>query len=247
MDEYLRPNLLLKDELDYELRIRGVICDRPVAEKRKTLSRLLAKEREGNVDILKLVDNFFDINSEKMEIEKIIDSIQNLIADFEGPTSDSIYLRARARILHLTNRVLRFKPDPSSADYAENQKFRDESYASAMYLDADLHDKVKELVPPNPATSTPSHTQQHINTTQFQSSPSISHNNYFKSTPVHTLGITFDGDPKQVMSFIERVEEMAHARHISKVELFESASDLSANKAIFWLRHGSHQLQTGIH
>lgn len=239
MESYFKPKLLLKDELDYELKIRGVVCDRPVNDKRKMLSRLVEKERGSSADVLKLRDDDFDLAKEKTEINATLDSIKNLIADFEGPTTDSVYIRARSRILHLTNRILRIELNTEDGNFAVDQKFKDESYAAVMYLDADLHDKVKEPIAavPVPSTSTPNNAQIH-NTTVFQntSTPTLSQH-YFKSTPVHTLGITFDGDPKQVMCFIERVEEMAHSRHISKVDLFESASDLFSNKAIFWLRH----------
>lgn len=41
-----------------------------------------------------------------------------------------------------------------------------------------------------------------------------------KSEPVYKLGIQFDGGSKKLLSFLERVEELAHARRITKSFLF---------------------------
>lgn len=237
MDSHFRPNLLLREELDYELKIRGVFTESPVIQKRKILLRALNKERESKFDVLKLTNSDFDFQKEKDEIESTLDSIKVLISDFEGPSSDSVYLRARTRLLHLTNRILRVAFDGNEDNFSEKQRQKNEWYASAMLLDAELHEKVKE---PNQFSSTPvSHHDGQMESSQLSQTAHDNtplSNQYFKPTPVHKLGISFGGDPKQVMSFIERVEETARARHIPKAELFESASDLFSEKAIFWLR-----------
>lgn len=231
MEDYVKPNLLLKDELDYELKIRSVVTDKPIEHKRKILGRLLVKERENGTDILKLVDPSFGWDTEKAEINSTIDSIKTLISDFEGPTSDSVYIRARARICHLTTRISRLNLDAAEVSGIQQ---KNEWYAAAMYLDADLHEKVKE---PYVALQSPSTSfQNSTSAPNIQASTPVS-SSFFKSTPVHKLGISFNGEPKNVLSFIERIEETAHSRHISKTDLFESASDLFSDKAIFWLRH----------
>lgn len=236
MEEYFKPNLLLKDELNYELRIRAVVTDKSVVDKRRILGRLLEKERQNKTNVLHLVDHFFNYNLEKKEIGETIDSIKQLIADFEGPSTDSVYLRARTRILHLTNRILRIPVLETDEQFTEKQKYKNEAYASVMFLDAELHDKVKD---PSPAqlSSVSSQPPSNTNVASTANVSALPSNYTARSTPVHTLGITFDGDPKNVLSFIERVEEMARARHITKIELYESASDLFSGKAIFWLRH----------
>lgn len=234
MEDYFRANYLLKDEIDYELRIRGVVTDRNVNDKRKMLACLLNKERQANSNVLKLVDPSFDFDKESKEIESTIDSVKTLISDFEGPSADSIYLRARTRILHLTKRILRIKLDEIEADKVSKQKFKDEAYASAMFLDADLHERVKEPIPlkPSDLLAQPSSSIQPLNNSN---APLSQH--YYSPYPVYKLGITFDGDSRNVLSFIERITEIAHSRHVSKTDLYESASELFSGKALFWLRH----------
>lgn len=62
---HLKPNFLLIQELNYELRIRGVESSRDVNDKRKILSRLLVKERGR--DIL-LTDPLFNFKTEEVAI-----------------------------------------------------------------------------------------------------------------------------------------------------------------------------------
>lgn len=237
MEPYFKTNLILREELDYELRIRGVITDRPVIDKRKMLSRILDKERSSKIDVLKLVDPNFNFDREKVEISATIESIKNLIVDFEGPSSDSVYLRAQARIAHLSRRIQRLSGE-EDADKSKVE-FRNEAFASVMLLDADLNDKVKEPelsmgASINASSSPNGNTSQLLpDDNNFPSQSSFY--GYHKPT-VHTLNISFEGNPKNVMSFIERVEELARSRNITKAELFQSASELFTDKALFWLR-----------
>lgn len=231
MEEYFKAKHLLKDELDYELKIRGVKTDRNVNDKRKMLACLLSKERCGDISIVKTEDEIIDFSKEKEAIDSTIDSIRNLTSDFEGPSSDSVYVRARSRILHLTKRILRINCDENDTDYKIKKNYKDEAYATALYLDADLHEKVTE-----PITLSDSTLPQSSSSVQPSATAPVSSNHY-NHFPVYKLGITFDGDPKNILSFVERVEEMAHSRHISKIDLFESASDLFSGKALYWLRH----------
>lgn len=119
MEDYFKPNLLLKDELDYELRIRNIVTEKTVNDKRKILGRLLEKERQNKTNVLCLVDKSFDYELEKTQLGETIESIKQLIVDFEGPSTDSIYLRARARILHATKRILRLSLTETDVRYQE--------------------------------------------------------------------------------------------------------------------------------
>ncbi|KAG5864641.1 hypothetical protein JTB14_032419 [Gonioctena quinquepunctata] len=95
-----------------------------------------------------------------------------------------------------------------------------ESFATALQLDAELHESVHEH-----DNLSPLHDSS-INVTLATRYVPPSVHPVSKSKPVYKLGITFDGNPKNVLSFIEKVEEVAKAHHIPKVDLFESSSKL---------------------
>ncbi|KAG5872091.1 hypothetical protein JTB14_006437 [Gonioctena quinquepunctata] len=100
----MKPNHLLVSEINYELKIRGVVTSRDVHEKRKILSKALQKER--NRDIV-YVDPDFDCDTERVAVQATLDSIREMIQDFEGTTSDSVYCRAQTRLTHIINRIKR--------------------------------------------------------------------------------------------------------------------------------------------
>lgn len=222
---------LLLSELNYELRIRKVTSDRPHDEKRKILGRLWTKERQQGLDLMTLVDPSYDFNIEKVEIDASLNSIANLICEFEGSVNDSSYKRATTRLCHITLRIQRIKLVVTDENYEEILKFKNESYATSLKLEADLHDKIidEDCVNLN-STVLPSN---NVNTTCNHSN-SCNNQKYF---PVYKLGVQFDGESTKLLSFIEKVEELALSRNISKKNLFDSASDLFSGKAIFWFRH----------
>ncbi|XP_074034265.1 uncharacterized protein [Leptinotarsa decemlineata] len=224
----------LLSELNYELRIRGIVTDRKQDDKRKTLAKLLSKERQKDFDVQLLSDSFYDFNVEQNEINTTLSSLETVIHEFDGPTSDSAYKRAVTRLEHVANRIKRIRVNESDENYAVVLKYKNESFATAMLLDAELHERVQD------SHSQPLHNStvaNNLNSTSAQIGNNV-HNltSSSRSIPVYKLGIHFDGEPKNLLNFIEKVEEMAQARHINKTELFESASDLFAGKATYWFR-----------
>lgn len=236
MESYFQPSHLLAKEIDYELRIRNVVSDRPQADKRKILGRLLGKERQSQADVLVLIDPKFDFALEKLDINSTLDSIKELISDFEGPSSDSIFKRAKTRIAHVTLRVQRLKVDSSHPEHEVMLKFKNESYASCLQLDAELHDKCKETY----SVDSTSISNSSPNTPAPCMSSNVHSSN--KSFPVYKLGVKFDGNPDNLFNFIEQVEELANARNILKTDLFASVSDLFTGNATFWLRQVKPQI-----
>lgn len=236
MDTAFKSNHLLLTELNYELRIRDTFTEKSCEDKRKILGRLLAKEKQQRFDPSLIVDKTFDFASDKCEIENTLTSIENLISDFEGPTTDSCFRRAISRLNHVTLRIKRISPDILNDTDLINKdyiiKFKNEAYASAVKLEADLYDRVKDVDTNTMLNNSFLNTTVHGAATcnpVVVTPPS-------KSVPVYKLGIQFDGNPKNLLSFIEKVEEVATARNVAKSELFQSASDLFTDKATYWFR-----------
>lgn len=129
-------------------------------------------------------------------------------------------------MLHVNHRVQRIPVDQNDDAILS---YKHEAFASALKLEADLYHRVRELEPDVSLNAT--NTDHSLpNTTLHQ--PIVFPSNS-KSTPVYKLGIQFDGNPKGLLSFIEKVEEVSFARNVSKLDLFHSASDLFTDKAIF--------------
>ncbi|KAL3286936.1 hypothetical protein HHI36_001421 [Cryptolaemus montrouzieri] len=178
MDYEMKPNHLLIGELNYELRIRGVTSERDQDVKRKMLGRLLDKERRGQVQ--NLLDPSYVFANERDDIEYALLSIRQLINEFEGTTSDSVYKRVKSRLAHITSRVQRMPIDAEVNDH-EQRDFKSESYATCIELDAELHERVLPSVAavlPDPSQASTSTQQPILNVLNSQ----LSHS--FRSVPI---------------------------------------------------------------
>lgn len=226
--ELMTARHLLSAELDYELRLRGVVSKRDHAEKRKILQRLLDKEKHRQAySALSLVDPQYDNDIEIVEIPNTLSNIESLIADVES-TRDSLYSRLCSRIQHITNRVSRYKIDENNEE--ESTTFKNEAYATCLSLEAQLDEKVSV----NGAAVSLAPVAQHIPPPQ----PVIVHVPSAKSIPIYKWGVTFSGESTSmsVHQFLERIEELRVARNTDKAELFTSAVDLFTGKALLWYR-----------
>ncbi|KAB0805399.1 hypothetical protein PPYR_02371 [Photinus pyralis] len=198
--EYLgmRPVDLLAEELNYELRIRGVVSDRKDAvTKRKILNKLLEKDR--NRSNVTHVDPLYDFDNEAEIIEQALDSLKTLIVEFDGTETDSLFKRINSRILYLTNRVHRLKTDGDDSQVV--QAFKNESIASILELEVCLSDKVV-------ANSTLGNVNHTAHASSSNEQPmTIQHcvNNYNKSVPVYKWGLKFSGkEGSSLLSIIPR-------------------------------------------
>lgn len=228
----MKPMHLLVQELNYELRIRGIITDRKDAsQKRKMLARILERDRyRVNVD---LADPDYDFDEEKRIIDETIESIKSVIVDFEGPETDSTHKRIISRIIHVTERVKRIAVPADDGDRANEIKtYKNESLASCLELEILLSEKVRndaDLMRLSNVNEN-SFNQQPLVQNIVQTSP--------KSIPVYKWNIQFSGDrnSNNLDDFLERVEELCVARHVDKKELFESAVELFTGNALIWFR-----------
>lgn len=233
-EETFKANHLIETELDYELLIRKLTSSRPVAEKRKILSRVLAKEKTSPDSLVILADYDFDLENEKGAIERTLLQIGEAILDFTqsgGNANDHAFLRIKSRIVHITNRVKRLLklldiPNKVNDDQRDElTKFHSEYYATCFKLEADLFEGVQvgeqpRVEPLQPVINIP---------------PTIvncSRNN----ASVSDLNIKFNGDPKSLYSFLESITEFSQSRHITEDDLFNSAVELFSGDAFVWYR-----------
>ncbi|XP_063917390.1 uncharacterized protein LOC135133067 [Zophobas morio] len=239
MDDTFKARYLLAGELDYELRIRGIVTKRGSDDKRRLLQRSVDKDIGRPLElILAYKDPQFDYEQEVESINSTIDSIKQLMPEFEGSPQDALFKRLRTRIAHATLRVLRIKiPDNlSEHDAKEMVEFRNESHATCALLEAELYDKVETTA--SPQVSSP------VAPVIFPSVvPSLPLVVNTKLVPIYKWGISFSGEAQGVgvNQFLERVDELCQARHATKDDLYNSAVDLFSGKALLWYRAVRHK------
>lgn len=232
MEETFKPTHLLIDELDYELKIRSVVSNRIMQDKRKILTRLLEKEIASPGRLINMSDYPHTFSSEKTAIEKSLGSIQQLVSEFEGTSSDSAFSRMKSRLSHLIGRINRVptdKVDPDELDQAK--EFLNESYATCLQIEADLYEKARQsdnIPHTDPLNST-------LNPVINIPAPVVSFSS--KNKPLSEWGIKFNGDPKKVYSFLERITALAKSRKVENSELFNSAVELFIDDAFVWFRN----------
>lgn len=226
----LKPIHLHIEELNYELRVRGILTTRKdVNIKRKMLHRRLDTERGPDIE---LVDPDFDIDNEKRIIDETLGQLRNLINKFNGPETDSDFQRIRSRLIYITNRVKRIKIPTIDSDNSV-QLYKNESYATCVELETLLFDSIVQEQPlPNLNTLSPP---------QSLPQPSVrlsSGNQQFQnSVPVYKWDISkFNGDSNTLLSFLNRIDELSKARNVTKSELLASAADLFSDKAYIWFK-----------
>lgn len=223
----MRPIDLLSEELNYELRIRGIVSQRKDAsQKRKILHKQLEKERGRD---LEYVDPEYQFDSEREVIDNTLESLTQLISEFEGPESDSLYKRIQSRIVYLINRVKRIKPENANPEIIE---YKNEAYASCLELEVLLSEKVTHDDGHNMSMMGAGHlTNPPLPQTIIQSTPS--HSSY----PVWKWNVKFSGDKNSdLLSFLVAIDELCVSRHVDKKELFDSAVELFSGHALCWFR-----------
>lgn len=250
---------LKKDELIYELSVRGVVTspEQNVDELRSCLRSLLKIEKSGNTSIqtpeygLKFEEEFTIVSDKLVELKDSLDKLP-------VGGSKTKFDRLQSRVVHLLHRIDRIpvdkippeslksksdllvkilctldqlsKASKRSTDAAVLFSTNDGSSASSSSESGDEHNNSQSENILLSSTVRPSNLPLNL-----ESLPGTSSH---KSEAVHKWNLKFTGNPKEmsVHNFLERVTELRVARHVSEKEIFDSAIDLFAGKALNWFR-----------
>lgn len=241
MDTKLDIGRLSTDELEYELKIRGVSESAPVEVMRRTLRRLV---RFANSASFVLPPYPFTFAEDATAIEAKIASINDFIRGFVGSRTSSGYQKISTSISHAIGRVNRSTPKTD-----EEQKQRSQflvrlvDLMSQLTSIAKLFEKSSTNVPPTVLDlSTINNSNNRTSTSSDDSDEEIpsraSREHVVKPVPVSSWGLKFSGDPKTLSlgAFLERVGELRLARNSSDELIFRSAIDLFSGPALTWYR-----------
>lgn len=221
------PNRLDKNELTYELKIRG-ISPGTVEVMRSNL--FMSRRLEKSGDSFTYPTYPYTPDEDVAAVAAKLDDIGPKVADFNDCSSSGQYAKYESKLYHLLHRI-----DHIPEDRTERPNFR----SRVLSLLQDLHTKADNYVrlssvPPqlhilaantsSPLTTTP----QNITSVPRTPVPSD-----IKPILPNKWNLQFSGDKKglSLSAFLERVEELRVARHVSKDTLLESGIDLFAGRA----------------
>lgn len=240
---------LTKDELEYEVKIRGIDATGTVDVLRKTLRSLLQLEKSGNtVQSSVALDSDVEIST----CETKLAELTAIIATFSGSSRQT--QKTESKFAHLIGRINRIPDtDPVVNEKRSSLLFRLTSLLSEYETKDKMLSNTASIEPPldpnfnatNLASSTlasPSHPVNHSSplagSSQVQNpisntllnQPSVSN---YRSVPIFKWNLKFSGTSGlSFNSFLQKVEELSVSRGASKTDLFHSASDLFESNAL---------------
>ncbi|KAK9881323.1 hypothetical protein WA026_015449 [Henosepilachna vigintioctopunctata] len=133
-----------------------------------------------------------------------MESIRQLVVNFKGSCSHSVFERFQSRLTHISDRILRLPIENLEIDVIE---FKHESHASCKILEADSNEKFGEQV------IVLSNTETSKNNASLPDFNALFHSTNVKSIPVHKCGETFESDRTKLFSFSDNIEDLRNARH----------------------------------
>ncbi|KAK4885631.1 hypothetical protein RN001_001902 [Aquatica leii] len=240
---------LLSDELEYELKIRGMeyASGMTVAQKRKLLGPIFKKEKYLNVSVR--------VDSSMLEFQSEIDACKAKITSIETELADPVnrsHPKYLTRALHLARRIDRIPVGEENDESAVNDL---KTAASNILALVDPVSSFDAGEPCDAAQSTPIALPRHeppvtpglrVNETEagfadrlaglLDASLQRLEDSRHSHVPIRKWGVSFSGtaDGMSAVTFLSRLEEKKRASNISDVRLLEGATDLFTDDVSSW-------------
>lgn len=235
----IEPDRLVKEELEYEIKIRGILPTGNVKELTRTLRDLLTLENEGHSFSMKVE---FDAESEiKICQEKLID-LESLI---KAPLSEAIIRKLKSKLGHLVGRCERITSNDKEIIEIKAKLLTDIfKYVSLFRKLCEEHKGSSEPLDiqfqQSLITSTPNRSSSNATENQSATGLPVLMNNLSLNKRVNfsSWGLTFSGDSDTMglNAFLERIEELCEAHNVSHDDLFRGAIEIFEGKALIFYR-----------
>lgn len=231
---------LIQDELVYELGIRGIGTG-TVEEMRKSLARSLKMEK-GGFGSFTWPDYPYSFEDDAAAVTVKLQEIRGLLNDFTSGKGSNKYKKIETKLAHTMGRLDRATPTDEPS-----KKVKADLLARVLALMTDFEEKTEanernsgagildiSVLSVEGGFEGDEETDQGA-AMRRQSTPGLARG---KSVPVAKWDIKFTGEKKSLSlnAFLERVDELCVARYVSREELFDSAIDLFAGRALVWYR-----------
>ncbi|KAJ8927539.1 hypothetical protein NQ314_019981 [Rhamnusium bicolor] len=236
----LDVNRLTKEELGYELRVRGLGegGNLTVVEMRAVLRNALHLEKTSLA--IKSPTYPYKFAEDSVALTANLDTVNSLIDEFCGIANDSKYKGIMSKIAHALGRVNRSSPSSE----AEKETKMDIRLKLLLAVDR-LQEKTKKDRKTRDSTvfdlsvlrQTVGQPGAHSSAMEAEHSSSDEEQVVkLKPVPVRDWGLKFTGRPGDMSftTFLERVEEKRRSRGISRARLFTDAVDLFESDAHTW-------------
>ncbi|KAJ8949451.1 hypothetical protein NQ318_007552 [Aromia moschata] len=236
----LDVNRLSKEELSYELRVRGLGegDDLTVVDMRAVLRNALHLEKTSLA--MKYPSYPYKFAADSAALTANLATINTLVDEFTGMLNDSKYKGIMSKIAHALGRVNR--SSPSNEEEKESKvQFRLKLLLAVEKLQGKVRKdkKTRESTVFDLSVLRQSVGQPgaHSSVVEVDSSSSDDEPTVkLKPVPVRDWGLKFTGRPGDMSftTFLERVEEKRRSRGISRARLFADAVDLFDKDAYTW-------------
>lgn len=243
----MKVNRLNKQELEYELTVRGIGTG-TVEQMRSSLSLLLRMEKQG--DAVKRPPHPYTFEDDAAAVEEKLVELSEIVSNFDGDGTSSDFLKLETKFSHLLGRVERMVIDEKDTGSKETRsKLMGNIFALMGNFEGKVRTFRKRRTSSTPVALEVLEEKREETDSEFESEdfdlsdrqesscarPSCS---FSKPLAVAKWNLKFAGDKKSmsVNSFLEQVDELCIARRVSKTELFSQAVDLFVDKALIWYR-----------
>lgn len=233
-------NKLAKEEIEYELKIRGSDIG-TVAEMRSTLRSCFQYENEGRS--LQLKKYLFSCKDDQEEVTERLTEITDLIETFDGIPNSGIHTKITTKLAHIGGRIDRMQVD-SEDEFDIQAKFK----IKTLQLDAMLTSKLKAARKASPKvplevslesakSSSEASDEEELSRPSISAVNSIVEKQVKNFIPIYKWGISFAGSKQEsVNAFLERVDDLCRSRGASQSDLLQSATELLSDEALIWYR-----------
>lgn len=218
---------LKKDELEYELTIRGIKDLKKVDIMRKRLGTLLSMEFDGKLTPPQVTD---------FDCEKELSICREKIEIVRGESTWSDLFRVDSLLQHIMNRLNRIS-------FSGDKKVFEDQKSTLLVECTELYEENKSKIESQNDEETYSSAEESDNEGKPKKEKVTIRK---KQIPVKNWGIHFSGDGQgiSINAFLEAIDELMHARNTSPEELFDSAYDLFRGPALITVRALKRDLKT---
>ncbi|KAJ8964168.1 hypothetical protein NQ317_016442 [Molorchus minor] len=220
MSRKLQVNRLDKDELSYELTVRGIATG-TCEEMRRRLSQALQLEKSG--DSLKYPEYPYTFEEDHEVVNKKLQDLTKMLDGFSQGRGSNEALKIRTKFNHVLGRL-----DNLVCDTVEKQKTKSEVLAATLTLMDTFDNKVCEYEKRKGTNVPPS-----LLYMEEQTEPSTFREDIGRASTSSSLdGVQPAGAARgNQLPFFEQVEELRVARSVSKETLLNSGIDLFSDRA----------------
>lgn len=216
---------LVKEELEYELNIRGMLVEGETVDKMRTKLRAALKAELGS-DTSFVCPNYPYTYEQDIEaLNRKLEEVQKAVDDYKKHGREADFRKGQTKAefaLRRAGHTQAIKPEECKELMALRSQFI--ILLGSLFSD-DVNSEEDEVGGQSPfASSTPRHGMVVASREATQ-------------LDITKWGVKFSGEHTgSVNSFLERIEEMRIARGVSKDQLFKSAVELFESRALIWFR-----------